>query len=95
MGGGEMGAGGEGYQPQQRFGVVSGELPHGFSSLSCRIPELPHGRRREAPARCGHGVITFQILSAPPVQATPALALVAGEMGRPCPAPCITSMRQK
>ena len=72
-------------QLQQGFWVVAGELPHGFSSLSCRIPELPRQRRTEAPATCGHSVITFWALSAPPLQAMPVLALVVGKMCRPAP----------
>lgn len=33
------------WQPQQGFGAVAGEFPHRFSSLSCRIPELPCGAK--------------------------------------------------
>lgn len=62
------------------LGLVSPPNLHRFSSLSYRIPDLPCGRRTEAPATCGHGRITFWAPSAPPVQAMPVLSLVVVKM---------------
>lgn len=80
-GGGEMGAGGGAHGSlsralgQLRVNSPTGFLPFPVGSLNC-----PVGQRTEAPATCGHGMVTFWALSTPLVQATPALAPVAGEM---------------